>query len=175
MRYRRDRSPGATWFFTLVTWRRRPLFADPANVARLRAAFAHTRTVAPYRIDALVLLPDHLHCIWTLPDGDADFSTRWNRIKGSFTRSLPPAAKSLRGSPSRRERCVWQRRFWEHRIRDDVDFARHCDYIHWNPVRHGLATRPDEWPYSSFARFVQAGIYPADWCMGEETDGLKAG
>jgi putative transposase len=162
MRYRRDPTPGATYFFTLVIQGRRPLFADADNVARLRAAFARVKAARPFVIEAIVVLPDYLHCLWTLPAGDADFASRWNQIKGGFTRALP-ADRKPRRPDERRERAVWQRRYWEHRIRDETDFARHCDYIHWNPVKHGLVGRPGDWPHSSFARFVTAGIYPADW------------
>ncbi len=162
MRYRRDRTPGASFFFTLVTFDRRPLFADGANVDRLRATFARVLRDHPFRIEALVLLPDHLHCIWTLPDADADFALRWNLIKGGFTRSLPDTAKHPRPG-ERREQRVWQRRYWEHRLRDEGDFARHCDYIHWNPVKHGLVASPADWLHSTFARFVARGIYPPDW------------
>lgn len=176
MRYRRDRTPGATYFFTLVTQGRHALFAQPINIHRLRSTFARVKAVHPFRIDAIVVLPDHLHCLWTLPEGDADFAGRWNLIKGGFTRALPSEAKPSRGTGDRRERSVWQRRYWEHRIRDEDDYARHCDYIHWNPVKHGLVDRAGDWPYSSFGRFVQAEIYSADWGI-EDTDvvGIKAG
>ncbi len=162
MRYRRDRTAGTSFFFTLVTFDRRPLFASHENVNRLRFAFAQVMRHHPFRIDALVLLPDHIHCIWTLPERDADFSQRWNLIKGGFTRALPDDEKRPRAG-ERRERQVWQRRYWEHRLRDESDLARHCDYIHWNPVKHGLAASPADWPHSTFRRFVARGIYPADW------------
>jgi putative transposase len=176
MRYRRDRTPGATYFFTLVTQGRRPLFTQPGNIEWLRSTFARVKSAHPFRIDAIVVLPDHLHCLWTLPEGDADFAARWNLIKGGFTRALPSEAKPPRGTGERRERLVWQRRYWEHRIRDEDDYARHCDYIHWNPVKHGLVARAVDWPYSSFDRFVQAEIYSADWGDGD-TDlvGVEAG
>jgi len=175
MRYRRDRTLGATYFFTLVTHDRRPLFAESDNLARLRNAFGHVKSTAPFHLDAIVVLPEHLHCLWTLPDGDDDFAARWNRIKGRFTHSLPDNAKPSR-SEGRRERAVWQRRYWEHRIRDEADYACHCDYIHWNPVKHGLVHHPGDWPYSSFARFVAAGIYPADWGIAPPSDfGIVAG
>jgi putative transposase len=163
MRYRRDRTAGATYFFTLATWQRLPLFGSPDNVVKLRAAFRLVRTAHPFRIDAMVVLPDHLHCLWTLPSSDDNYPARWNQIKGAFTRSLDESAKPPIGLPQRRERAVWQRRYWEHRIRDDTDFARHCDYIHWNPVKHGLVDSPGNWPYSSFGRFVALRVYPADW------------
>jgi putative transposase len=110
-------------------------------------------------------LPDHLHCIWTLPDGDRDYPLRWNLIKTRFTRHCP---EHLKTTPSetrirKREQAIWQRRYWEHQLRGERDFERHVDYIHWNPVKHGLATRPVEWPHSSFHRFVQQGLLPEDW------------
>lgn len=163
MRYRRDRTASATYFFTLVTWQRQPLFAASDNVARLRAAFRTVLATRPVHVDAMGVLPDHLHCLWTLPNGDDDYPTRWNQIKGAFTRSLNESAKTPRGMPQRREHAVWQRRYWKHPIRDEGDFARHCDYIHWNPVRHGLVIAPGDWPYSSFRRFVAMGVYAPDW------------
>ncbi len=175
MRYRRDRTCGATYFFTVVTFQRAPLFANADHLARLRAAFRDIRAKHPFAIDAMVVLPEHLHCLWTLPAGDDDYPLRWSLIKGAFTRSLPDTDKRPRASrrqfvvsagatdSARREQAVWQRRYWEHRIRDDDDYARHCDYIHWNPVRHGLVERAADWPHSSFGRFVAAGFYPSDW------------
>jgi putative transposase len=170
MRYRRDRTSGATYFFTVVTWQRKTWFADVDNVARLRAALREVRARHPFLIDAMVVLPDHLHCLWTLPPDDDNYPMRWNRVKGVFTRSLPEVGtrgSSSHEKPERRERAVWQRRYWEHRVRDDDDFARHCDYIHWNPVKHGLVQRAADWPHSSFSRFVAAGIYPQDWGIAD--------
>lgn len=166
MEFRRFRLAGATYFFTVVTFERRPLFAHADNVALLRQAFKTVKARHPFVIDALVLLPDHLHCLWTLPEGDDDFSSRWMSIKREFTRHCAPQYKAPI-SPARRtkrEQAVWQRRFWEHCIRDEADFQRHCDYIHWNPVKHGYATTPEAWPYSTFQRFVERGVYPPDWC-----------
>jgi putative transposase len=126
----------------------------PGNVELLREAFRSIRDRHPFTIEAFVLLPDHLHCIWTLPQGDCDFSTRWRLIKSQFTRNcmvgdrLPvSASRSSKG-----EQPIWQRRFWEHLIRNDEDFRRHVDYIHYNPVKHGLVRNASEWPYSSFGR-----------------------
>ncbi|MEM9118698.1 MAG: transposase [Cyanobacteria bacterium P01_F01_bin.56] len=129
-----------------------------------------------FNVEAIVVLPDHLHCIWTLPAGDADFSTRWRLVKSHFTRHCPEQYKQAR-SLSRRhkqEQAVWQRRFWEHQIRDEPDFARHVDYIHINPVSHGLVRAPIEWPYSSFHRFVEQGFYSLDWGKSEEIELIKA-
>jgi len=170
MRYRRSRAPGATYFFTVVTYRRRRLLCEPENVRILRSAFRAVKQRYPFSIDAFVLLPDHLHCLWTLPADDADYSTRWMLIKSHFTRrcaimqKLPPS-KSLR---NKRQQTIWQGRFWEHQIRGDQDFERHCDYIHYNPLKHSYVNRVADWPYSSFHSFVHRDIYPADWSAMED-------
>jgi putative transposase len=168
MRYRRDWRPGGTYFFTVVTHRRRPILTCEPTITILRRAVAEVRRAHPFTIDAFVVLPDHLHAIWTLPDGDCDYALRWNRIKGEVSRNLPhdrapPATVSRR---RKRERAIWQRRFWEHRILDDADFARLFDYVHFNPVKHGLVGDVRDWPHSTFHAAVQAGRYPIDW-LGE--------
>lgn len=154
--------PGGTFFFTVaILERRRQLLIQ--HIAELRNAFSAVRAQKPYTMNAVVILPDHLHCIWTLPAGDADFSSRWQAIKSQFARAMP-AGESL--SPRRQkkgERGIWQRRFWEHVIRDENDFERHADYIHYNPVKHGHARTAAEWPHSSFRRYVARGLYPVDW------------
>ncbi len=133
----------------------------------LRSAIKEVQAVRPFNIDAWVLLPDHLHCIWTLPDGDSDFSKRWGMIKARFTKKvgglLVGGAHPTGSRLKKREGLVWQRRFWEHTIRDERDFEMHCDYIHHNPVKHGLVESPDEWEYSTFSRFVKNGIYTKNW------------
>jgi putative transposase len=151
MRYRRAYHAGGCYFFTVVTAERRPILAATERVELLRAAIQRVMRLHPFSIDAMVVLPDHLHCIWTLPEADADFSRRWRLIKTHFSRH---AAVPL---------PCWQPRFWEHLIRDDNDYAHHVDYIHYNPVKHGYASGPGEWPYSSFGRFVARGQYSADW------------
>jgi len=153
--YRRDCTPGGTWFFTVVTAGRSRWLCEPAARHALRDAFAATRTRHDFAIDALVLLPDHLHCVMTLPEGDADFSLRWSLIKRR-------TSWALRDHPAP-GRARWQRRFWEHRIRDEDDLARHVDYIHFNPVKHGLVARVADWPHSSFHRFVARGDLARDW------------
>ena len=165
MHYRRAFSPGGTFFFTVVTHRRRPLLASAAAVEILRTAFRSVRQSRPFKIDAMVVMPDHLHCIWTMPPDDADFATRWRLVKTWFTknspqfiRSAPDLARSAKG-----EQAVWQHRYWEHRVWDDNDYARHVDYIHFNPIKHGLASCASASPYSSFDRYVAAGLYPANW------------
>lgn len=165
MRYRRDHTEGATYFFTVATCGRRRLFADAAAVVDLRAAFRAEMARRPFRIDAIVILPDHLHAVWTLPPKDADFSLRWRNIKRTFTAAVPaerrPAVPASRRH--KHEQALWQRRFWEHRIRDERDFLQHVDYIHWNPVKHGYVTRPTDWPHSSLHRYIRQGILPPDW------------
>lgn len=170
--YRRLYIPGASWFFTVnLENRQGNLLVEHIDI--LRAAFAYAKQRHPLRIDAVSVMPEHLHCIWTLPEGDADFSTRWNLLKGYFSRHLPGGESISQSRAGKRERGIWQRRFWEHCLRDQDDFNRHVDYIHWNPVKHGWVQRVRDWPHSSFHRYVQAGIYPPDWLGDgvEELDG----
>jgi REP-associated tyrosine transposase len=165
--YRRAHIPGATWFFTVNLARRKRNNLLVEKIVDLRAAFQQIRVRHPFHIDAVVILPEHLHCIWTLPPGDANFAARWGLIKGSFSRGVE---KNERISPSRAkrsERGIWQRRFWEHLIRDGEDFNRHVDYIHWNPVKHGWVKRVADWPYSSFHDYLRRGIYPENWAGGD--------
>ncbi|MGO9238278.1 MAG: REP-associated tyrosine transposase [Methylocella sp.] len=169
--YRRAHVPGGSFFFTLVTaGRRRFLCKENARVL-LRQALESARDRWPFRIHAFVLLPDHLHTIWTLPRDDADFSTRWAWTKKEFTKgwlALGEAEVKVSVSKRRdRRRGVWQRRFWEHVLEDENDLEKHCDYIHYNPVKHGLVHCSRDWPYSSFARFVKSGDYAADWGCSE--------
>jgi putative transposase len=173
VRYRRNFVPGGTYFFTVtLADRRTSVLVD--HVVTLRAAFRAGRRERPFTIDAIVILPDHLHAIFTLPDGDADFSGRWRRIKGHFSSQMISAGAFTKRH-SNDDFALWQRRFWEHTIRDEEDFARHVDYIHFNPVKHGLVTRVHDWPYSSFHRYVRQGLLPVDWA-GEVADGkLKFG
>ncbi|WP_295445345.1 transposase [uncultured Thiodictyon sp.] len=160
--YRRCRVPGGTYFFTLTLQERAAsLLVD--RIDDLRNAFREVRTQHPFTIEAIVVLPAHLHCIWSLPDGDSDYSMRWRQIKSAFSRTIP---KEERLSASRRrkgERGIWQRRFWEHTIRDDRGYATRFDYIHYNPVKHGYVKRVKDWPFSSFHRYVRLGVYPEDW------------
>ncbi|NJN87747.1 MAG: transposase [Leptolyngbyaceae cyanobacterium SL_7_1] len=165
MQYRRAKTPGATYFFTLVTYQRQQILHQPEAIALLRQAFHQVKQTHSFDIEAIVVLPDHLHCIWTLPLEGANFPMRWRLIKTQFSRCCPDFCKQLR-SPShlrKGEQAVWQRRFWEHQIRDEIDFARHVDYIHYNPVHHQLVEAPKDWAYSSFHRYVANGIYAEDW------------
>ena len=173
--------PGGTFFFTVVTYHRRPIYQHAHARAVLRHAIVETQRRRPFNMPAVVLLPNHLHALWTLPDNDADFSTRWRKIKEAFTRAYLDVKTTdadgrtrARGSMKEAEvtvaqarkglRGVWQPRFWEHMIRDDEDYRRHVDYIHYNPVKHGLCRCPHEWEWSSFRRWVAAGVYDENWC-----------
>lgn len=165
--YRRLMAPGATIFFTVVTNFRRPILTVPAALEFLRTAFREEIAHHPFEIDSIVILPDHLHCIWTLPVGDTRYSMHWSAIKGRFTElfradggaETPRSASRLK----RGERGIWQRRFWDHVIGDNDDYARHRDYVHYNPIKHGIAPCPHAWPYSSFQKWVRDGVYTEDW------------
>lgn len=165
MRYRRAWLPGGTYFFTVVAHDRRPILTDPTALGALRAAFRRELHAGSLRLDAIVILPDHLHCLWTQPPDDADFARPWQRIKATVSRAVADRLEGPRNASrrSRGERGIWQRRYWEHAIRDEADLARHIDYIHFNPVRHGLVQSPSAWPHSTFARFVAREYYPVDW------------
>ena len=169
--YRRFTVPGALYFFTVVTHERRPFLVDPIARRCLREAFRVVRARYAFEIPAIVVLPDHLHAIWSMPQADSAYSLRWRRIKEEFTeRYLAQGGHDGARSASRQkreERGVWQRRFWEHTILDDTDFERHVDYIHYNPVKHGLVACPRDWAFSSFARWVRQGIYPDSWGCAE--------
>jgi len=160
--YRRWWLPGGTYFFTVnLAERSRGLLVRHINV--LREAVRQVKARHPFRLDAVVVLPDHLHCIITLPHGDDDFSVRLGGVKANFSRRIPGGERRSPSRVSKRERGVWQRRYWEHAIRDEDVFRRHVDYLHYNPVKHGLVTRVSDWPYSSFHRYVRFGAYPLDW------------
>ena len=174
MNYRRAFTPGGTFFFTLVTYQRRPIFSSPEAINLLRGSFRYVMERSPFTIVASVILPDHIHSIWTLPEESSDYSTRWRLIKSHFTRQWCEK-ESLSENASRvqkGEKDVWQRRFWEHLIRDEADLTRHIEYIHYNPVKHGAVNSPGNWEYSSFIKYVRDGIYPADWGgNGEKWEG----
>ncbi len=155
--YLRAYQPGGCYFFTVVTHDRRAILTNPAVLERLRNAFRHVQQTRPFTIDAAVVLPDHLHCKWQLPPDDHDFSTRWRTIKHYVSAEIDAPLNA------RKEKLVWQRRFWEHLIRNEEDWRRHMDYIHYNPVKHGYLTKVSDWPHSSFHRAVKEGLYPPDW------------
>jgi len=160
MNYRRYYEPGGTYFFTVTTQHRQPLLIE--HIDRLRAAFRQGIERYPFIIDGIVILPDHIHTLWHLPDGDDNFSIRWMVIKRKFSAGLATGIVN-RSKQAKREKGIWQRRFWEHYIRNEADWCRHLDYIHYNPVKHGYYSTPAEWPYSSFRRSVKEGLYLKDW------------
>ena len=173
-RYRRANTPGATYFFTVVTYRRRGFLCDADVRVALREAITRVRSQHPFFIDAWVLLPDHLHTIWTLPPDDARFALRWQQIKRFVTlrcgERLHQAAWMTGSKTRHRESTLWQRRYWEHQIRNEVDFEHHMDYLHYNPVKHGLVKQVKDWPYSSFHRCLEAGVYPPNWAVASPVD-----
>ena len=173
--YRRYRVPGGCYFFTVTLLKRFPNDLLVRHIDRLREVVRAVRNRRPFHIDAWVVLPDHMHAVWTLPPGDDKFSSRWHLIKAAFARSLPPTEHRSVVQRRRGERGIWQRRFWEHVIRDEHNYAAHLDYLHYNPVKHGHVARVRDWPYSSFHRCVQRGMYPLDWGGGAGMDGLEAG
>jgi putative transposase len=171
--YRRNRVLGGTYFFT-VTLTNRSSDTLVRHIGLLREAFRVARRERPFRIDAIVVLPDHLHAVRTLPHDDADYPARWRRIKGDFSRRVtavdPTISKNRRG-----EYRLWQRRYWEHTIRNEVDLAHHIDYVHYNPVKYGLAERVRDWRFSSFHRYVRAGLLLEDWAGGPIAAGNRHG
>jgi putative transposase len=172
--YRRNFVQGGCFFFTVnLAERRLRLLSD--HVDLLREAFRSARHCHPFTIEGIVVLPDHLHAIWTLPEGDADFAVRWRLIKATFSRGLLRGERISSSRARKGERGIWQRRYWEHTLRDDRDFARHMDYIHINPVKHGHVTRASDWPHSSFHRMVRHGVYPADWAGDAAADDAEFG
>lgn len=174
--FRRVFQPGAMWFFTLAAARRRPLLTDPRVISAFGTAMREVRQILPFSMPAWVILPDHVHVVWTLPEGDTDYPQRWSIIqrRTSQLAGLPSMARAC-SMVVRRESGLWQRRYREHLIRDADDLHRHVDYIHFNPVRHGHASAPSAWPYSSFARHVHAGTYESDQRATGNIDTVEAG
>jgi putative transposase len=180
--YRRWHRPGGNFFFTLVTHQRRPFLCDDSARRILRQAIEQCQERHPFTIEAIVLIPDHIHPLIRLPDGDPDYSLRIASIKANFTRQwLAATGAEIPQSMSRRQRRhrgVWQKRFWEHRVDDPRDFEDHLNYIHYNPVKHGLVTCPHLWPYSTFRKWVRLGLYPLDWlcvCGGRKAEPPRFG
>ncbi len=164
--YRRNRIPGGTYFFTVnLLERKSHLLVE--HIDELRMAVRTTRQKHSFHVDAWVVLPDHLHCIWTLPVGDDDYSTRWRAIKKAFTKAIPMTEYRSKARIKRNERGIWQRRFWEHTIWNDEDYAAHMGYIHFNPVKHGWVKTVKEWPFSTFHDLVKKDIYPIDWAASK--------
>lgn len=167
--YVRARTPGGCYFFTVNLAERSGNDLLVRHVDALRTAFYSVQRTRPFVMDAVVILPEHLHCLWTLPEGDADFATRWQLIKARFSAAIPTGERVSPSRQRRQERGIWQRRYWEHLIRDQNDYNRHVNYIHHNPVKHGHAASPGAWPYSSFGRWVEKGLLPPDWDANEAT------
>ena len=160
-RYRRAYVSGGTYFFTAVTAGRRPWLGTETGLGAFRVAYRRISRECPFHTIAAVVLPDHLHCIWRLPEGDAAFDRRWQRIKRRCTELL--RAKGHEGP-------FWQARYWERLIRDEQDLHAHMDYVHYNPVRHGWVARADDWRASSIHRYIRAGWYPRDWGVADVDD-----
>ena len=180
--YRRAYEPGGTFFFTLVAEGRAPILCDDLARPILHKAIAECAASRPFTLDGFILLPDHLHAMLTLPPGDADYSTRWAFIKARFTREWLGAGGAERPRTGsrlwNRRRGVWQRRFWEHRVRDQDDYRCHLDYLHYNPVKHGLTACPHAWPYSTFSKWVARRGYDEHWqctCDGRVASRLQLG
>ena len=177
--YRRFRVPGGTYFFSAVIERRQRLLTTDLGRASLREAIRITRSRRPFAMIAIVLLPDHLHCVWQLPKDDDDFSTRWRHLKSEFTRRYLSHASHPeefnRSKQRKQERGIWQRRFYERACRDDEDVKRCVDYIHWNPVKHGIVDQVKDYPWSSFFRYVRLGEYALEWGAGESCQRLEIG
>ncbi len=160
--YIRARFPGGYYFFTVVTYKRKRIFHHEASIELIKSAIEQAQYSYPFETVASCLLPDHIHCIWKLPDDDVDFSRRWSFIKSHFSRNYHANHKRSNISVSRinkGEVAVWQRRFWEHQIRDERDLQKHVDYIHYNPVKHGYVEEPEDWSESSYLKFVEKGFY----------------
>ena len=170
--YRRARHPGGTYFFTLTLLQRRDNDLLTRHIEQLRDAVRTVRRAHPFDIHGWVVLPDHLHCVIQLPEGDADFTLRLRLIKSGFSKSLPRTEWRSAVRQRRGERGIWQRRFWEHLIKDEADYRAHMDYVHINPVKHGLVKRVADWPYSTFHRLVSRGIYPLDWAGSDGANAL---
>jgi putative transposase len=170
--YRRAWHPGGTYFFTINLLHRAGSNLLVHHIDELREVIRRVRSAHPFTIHGWVVLPDHMHCVISLPDGEADFAMRIRLIKGGFSKTLPASEWRSSVREQRAERGIWQRRYWEHLIRDEADFIAHMDYVHINPVKHGLVERVADWPYSTFHRLVDEGVYPLDWSGSAYADGV---
>jgi putative transposase len=170
--YRRSFIPGGSYFFTVVTFNRQPILVSPKARQLLRIAWMDVQRRFPFTTDAICLLPDHIHTIWTLPPMDSNYSVRWKEIKRLFTlgflEQIGPGGERNGSRVKRKEAAIWQRRFWEHTLQDEEDLNRHLDYLHFNPVKHGWVQQVKEWPWSSFHRYVKMDCYPQDWGIRKE-------
>jgi putative transposase len=170
MDYRRIWQPGGTYFFTVNCLKRHGNDLLVRNIDLLRESVRIVKQSHPFIIHGWVVLPEHLHCVIELPQGDNDFALRWRLIKMNFSKGLPVIEHRSSVRKQRGERGIWQRRYWEHQIRNEKDFAAHMDYVHINPVKHGLVKQVCDWPYSTFHQLVDKGIYPVDWAGSAEMD-----
>jgi putative transposase len=169
MRYRRADVKGGTYYFTVnMAERNNSLLIDEIDI--LRSMMNKVKKQHPFKLDAMVVLPDHLHALWTLPIGDNDFATRWMLIKSGFSRAIPKLERINKSRQLKGERGIWQRRYWEHLIRDENDYEQHVDYIHYNPVKHGYVKSATDWTYSSIHMYISKGILSNDW--GYNSDGV---
>lgn len=166
--YRRLKLNSDTYFFTVNLAERHEKHRLVDNIEHLRDAFRKVKHHHPFKIEAIVILPDHLHCIWTVPPGDAEFSKPWNLIKAGFSRTLPANEMHRKSRLKRGERGIWQRRFREHFIRDEEDLQHHIEYVHWNPVKHGWVKSVSEWPHSSFHSYVRRGVDARNGCGNQQ-------
>ncbi len=166
--YRRAWCQGGTYFFTVNLQQRQGNTLLTQHIDELRSAVALVKKHHPFIIHGWVVLPKHLHCVIELPENDSDYSTRWRLIKMAFSKAIPKTEKRSHVRIRRGERGIWQRRYWEHLIRDEADYRAHMDYVHINPVKHGLVTRVNDWPYSTFHGLVREGVYSEDWAGGEQ-------
>ena len=169
--YRRSLTPGSTYFFTVNLANRSGALLT-THIDILREAVAAVKTAHPFAINAMVILPDHLHAVWTLPPDDAGYALRWRLIKTRFSRAMPRIEGRSHSRMAKGERGIWQRRYWEHEIRDAIDMQRHMDYIHINPLKHGYVAHAADWPYSSIHRFIERGDLPRDWAWACEEIGM---
>jgi putative transposase len=151
--------PGGTYFFTIVTYQRRPMLTQPDSISILKNIWLETITKRPVELIAYCILPDHLHCVWSMPEDDLNFPVRWSAIKGKFT------IQYHQRYPEENETRIWENRYWEHLIRDEQDLNRHIDYIHYNPIKHGLVNKPVDWKLSSFSEYLANGFYSEDWLI----------
>jgi len=169
--YRRAFVERGTYFFTVVTYGRLPILTTEPSRDILHQAWIEVKERFPFETLAVCLLPDHLHCIWSLPEGDMDYPVRWKEIKRRFTirylKEVGPGEERNQSRQKKREAAIWQRRYWEHTLDKQEDLEEHLDYIHYNPIKHGFVMRAGDWPYSSFSRYVKGGIYEPDWEGGE--------
>jgi putative transposase len=172
MQYRRLWHAGGTYFFTVNLLQRRNNDLLVRHIDDLRASVAKVKVKHPFIIHAWVVLPDHFHCVIELPEGDADFAMRLRLIKVGFSKALPKTEFRSDVRNARGERGIWQRRFWEHLIKNEKDYQAHMDYVHINPVKHGFVKQVKDWPYSTFHQQVEQGIYPENW-GGEIEDNLS--